>query len=251
MGDFGFVHDKYTSVLALLEIFSGIKDDNSFFLRQSIFKKILRSQIKFDHNLPETKIYNAFGFNLENLELSGRIGQILMLIELTKDYDSFLKTIHLNGLKDIFLFGKEYDENASFGLKKNLLVQFSNSEVKQSILQFESRWTQDNLSNLKNSVIKFIATILQENPIFKSQKTLSELISSYDNSIDIYLIATAYYLDQKVSSNSFPGKNDYLDLNHLTYLSGFSNQIVTDDKLLHKIMLRTYPKNILKTSELK
>ncbi|MCH6232577.1 hypothetical protein [Cognataquiflexum rubidum] len=250
LGNIGFVNDKYTSVLALLEILSGIKDNNSFYLRQSIFKKVLRSQIKFDPNLPEIKIYNAFGFNLENLELSSKIGQILKLVELTKDYESLLKTINLNGLNDIFLFGKEYDENASYGLKKKLLMQFSNSEVKQAILQFESRWTQDNLLNLKNIVIRFIATILLENPIVKSQKSLSELISSYDNSIDIYLITITYYLDQKVSSKSFPAKNDYIDLNHLTYLSGFSNQIVTDDKLLHKIMLKTYPNNILKTSEL-
>ena len=42
--------------------------------------------------------------------------------------------------------------------------------------------------------------------------------------------------------------NDYLDLNHLTYLHGPLNKIVTDDSLLHKIMNKIFPDNILYTN---
>jgi len=99
-------------------------------------------------------------------------------------------------------------------------------------------------------VIEYYATILLKNSPIKCEKSIQEIISSYDNSIDIYLIATALYMDKKISYKIMSGKNDYLDLNHLTYLHGRLNQIVTDDKLLHNIMSKTYPENILKTDEI-
>ena len=250
IGDNNFILDKYTSILSLLELVSGIKDNESFKLRQSIIKKIINSKIRIDLTLPELVIYNSFGFDLNNFEIADKIGKINKLVELTKDYDSLQKTIRLNSLDDGWLFVKQYDENANTGLKKSLLQRFSDSEVKQLIVQFKDRWTSDNLKYLKNKVIEYYATILLKNSPVKCEKTIPEIISSYDNSIDIYLIATAFYMDEKISYKNMPGKNDYLDLNHLTYLHGRLNQIVTDDKLLHNIMSKTYPENILKTDEI-
>jgi hypothetical protein len=250
IGDKNFILDKYTSILSLLELVSGIKDNESFKLRQSIIKKIINSKIKIDLTLPELVIYNSFGFDLSNSEISYKIGKIIKLVELTKDYESLLKTIELNALDDAWLFVKQYDENANTGLKKSLLKRFSDSEVKQLIVQFKDRWSFDNLKDLKSKVIEYYATILLQTSPVKCEKSIPEIISSYDNSIDIYLIVTAFYMDEKISYKNMPGKNDYFDLNHLTYLHRLLDQIVTDDKLLHNIMNKTYPENILRTEEI-
>jgi hypothetical protein len=250
IGENNFILDKYTSILSLLELVSGINDNESFKLRQSIIKKIDNSKIRINPTLPELVIYNSFGIGINNSEIADKIGKIIKLVVLTKDYDNLLKTIRLNSLDDGWLFVKQYDENANAGFKKTLLQRFSDSEVKQLVVQFKERWTSDNLNNLKNRVIEYYATILLKNSPVKCERSVPEIISSYDNSIDIYLIATAFYMDEKISYKNMPGKNDYLYLNHLTYLYGRLNKIVTDDKLLHNIMSKTYPENILKTDEI-
>ena len=82
--DDNFIIDKYTSILSLLELISGIKDDDSFHLRQSIIKKVINSKIRIDTTLPELVIYNAFGFNLNNSEIEEKIAKISKIIEFTK-----------------------------------------------------------------------------------------------------------------------------------------------------------------------
>ena len=99
-----------------------------------------------------------------------------------------------------------------------------------------------NQSLIQSSLYRTISNAVKNN------KTISQIISSYDNSIDIYLIAITLYVDEKISYKNTTGKNDYLDLNHLTYLHGPLNKIVTDDSLLHKIMNKIFPDNILYTN---
>lgn len=248
MGDENFVNDKYTSILSLLELISGINNNDEFKLRQSIIKKVIKSKIKIDLTLPELVIYNAFGFNLNNSEISDKIGKIIKLVELTNDYDSLIKTIELNSLVDVWSFVKQYDENANTGFKNSIHQRFSDFNIKQLIAEFEERWTSENLHHVKSKVVDYYANILLKNSPVKNNKTISQIISSYDNSIDIYLIAITLYVDEKISYKNTTGKNDYLDLNHLTYLHGPLNKIVTDDSLLHKIMNKIFPDNILYTN---
>ena len=56
-----FVKDKYTSILSLIELVSGICDDESFLLRKSIIGKVIQSKILIDLNLPDTIFLKAFG----------------------------------------------------------------------------------------------------------------------------------------------------------------------------------------------
>lgn len=63
IGDSNFIVDKYTSILSLIELASGIKDNVSFKLRQSIIKKVIYSRIRIELTLPELLIFNAFGFD--------------------------------------------------------------------------------------------------------------------------------------------------------------------------------------------
>ncbi len=245
-----FINDKYTSILSLLELISGIKDEESFKLRKSILKKIIISKIKIDLILPELRIYYAFGFNVNNSEISDKIGNIIRLIDLTKDFESLIKTINLNLLDDGWNFIKQYDENANIGFKNSIFQHLPKSDIKNLIQQFKSRWTLDNLNHLKVKVIEYYANILVNKLSVQDKRSIQEIILSYDNSIDIYLLATALYVDNKISFKNTPGKNDYIDLNHLTYLNGRLSQIVTNDKMLHRIMSKIYPENILKTNEI-
>jgi hypothetical protein len=245
-----FISDKYTSILSLLEIISGIQNNESFKLRKSILKKLIRSQIKIDLNFPELKIYKAFGIDHNFQEVTEKVGSIIQIIDLVKDFESLLSTIKLNSLSDAWEFAKQYDENANIGFKKVISNRFPDSGIKELIHQFNERWTIENLSFLKTKIVDFYAGIVLKNLPNSAGKSIPEICSAYDNSIDIYLIATALYIDEKISFKNAPGKNDYLDLNHLTYLYKMQNQIVTDDKLLHKILNKTYPKNILKTNEI-
>jgi hypothetical protein len=249
MSDKEFVKDKYTSILSLLELISGIKDDESFFLRQSIIKKVINSKIKIDTKFPEINIFNAFGFNLDNPEVSEKISDIYKLLIITKDFDSLIKTIRLNRLDDGWSFIKQYDENAFNEFKKSVYKHFHESEVKSLISQFNERWSSGNVSRLKHSIVEYFAGIILNNPPVPCDKTLSDVVSAYDNSIDIYLMTTSFYIDQKISYKDSVGGNDYLDLHHLTYLHGRLNQIVTDDKLLNRLMTRIFPANILRTDE--
>jgi len=245
-----FILDKYTSILSLLEIISGIKNNESFKLRKSILKKLTKSKIKIDLTFPELKIYNAFGVDFNNPEIANKIGKIIQLIKIVKDYESLIKTINLKSLNDGWEFAQQYDENANIEFKKSIFQRFPESGIKELIGQFNERWTFENLNFLKGKVIDYYASIVLKNMPNPNEKSIIDIISAYDKSIDIYLIATAFYIDEKLSFKNEPGKNDYLDLNHLIYLYKLQNQIVTDDKLLHKIMNRTYPNNILKTSEI-
>lgn len=244
-----FIKDKYTSILSLLELISGIKDEESFELRKSILHKIIISKIKIDLILPELRIYNAFGFNLNNSAISDKIGNIIRLIDLTKDFESFIKKIKLYLLDEGWNFIKQYDENTNIGFKNSIFQHLPKSDIKNLIQQFKSRWTLDNLNHLKIKVIEYYANILTNKLSVQDKRSIQEIILSYDNSIYIYLLATALYVDNKISFKDSLGKNDYLDLNHLTYLNGRLNQIVTNDKMLHRIMSKIYPENILKTNE--
>ncbi|WP_430974201.1 hypothetical protein [Sunxiuqinia rutila] len=245
-----FISDKYTSILSLLEIISGISDDESFKLRKSIIKKIIRSQIKTDLTLPELKIYNAFGIDYNNSEILEKIMMIIRIIDTVKDYNNMESTIKLNYLFDVWEFVKQYDKNANIEFRKVIFNRFPDSGIKKLIQQFNERWTQENLNLLKTKIVDFYAGIIFRNLPNQSRKSKSEIYSAYDNSIDIYLIVTAFYIDEKISFKNIPGKNDYLDLNHLIYLYKYQNQIITDDKLLFKLLTKIYPNNILKTNRI-
>jgi hypothetical protein len=245
-----FINDKYTSVLSLIELLSGINENKSFELRKSIIKKITKSKIKIDLILPEIRIYNAFGFKLNNSGMADKLGRIIKLIEVTKDYESLIKTININLLNDGWVFIKQYDKNANIGFKNSIIQRFQKSDIKNLIRQHKARWALENLNLLNGKVIEYFANILLKEKSIATKKSIPEIISSYNRSIDIYLLATAFYVDRKISFINTPGKNDYMDLSHLIYLNGKQNQIVTNDNMLHKIMKDIYPENILKTNEI-
>lgn len=249
--DTNFIVDKYSSILSILEILSGIIDDESFILRQSIIKKVTKTRIKIDTDLPETKILKAFRFNFENTEVTEKFFIFLKMVGFASNYEHFIKTIQINKLENWWIAIKQYDDNAIFGFRKSIIENFSNYKKNNELIeQFKMRWDKKDLVTVKSLTIDFFSSMLFKNFIQKEKRTIKEIASSYDNSIDIYLICMAFYIDEKISYKNFPGSNDYLDINHLTYLYKNVPIIITDDKLLHKIMNKLFPFNILRISDI-
>lgn len=254
LADNNFIQDKYTSILSLIEIISGISNEESFLLRQSILKKILQSNLKINFDLPNTILYQAFGFSnglYPTLKIEDFV-QILRIITTIKNFKSLDEVISINSLNETWIVIKQYDEIVNrIGWKNSIQKRFDeNKDIKKAIEDHRNRWHSNNIEYLKKLTINYFARILLECYPDETNYHLEYIISSYDNSIDIYLLSTAYYVDKLVSTKNLPGKNDYFDLQHLIYLYGNMNEIVSDDKLLHKIVKINFPNNIIHTKDL-
>jgi hypothetical protein len=107
-----FIKDKYTSILSLVELVSGICDNESFLLRKSIIGKVIQSKILIDLNLPDTTFLKAFGVQKNNDEIAQSVGKILDLINVSDNYIAFQEQIESNKLKSYWEFIHVYDKNA-------------------------------------------------------------------------------------------------------------------------------------------
>ncbi|MEL1252170.1 hypothetical protein AAEO57_00170 [Flavobacterium sp. DGU38] len=68
------------------------------------------------------------------------------------------------------------------------------------------------------------------------QMEVSEVIQSYNGSIDVFIDAFSLFTIQKSTLFNSPSKNDFVDLHHLLYLKNDRKDfIVTDDKMILEI----------------
>ncbi len=243
-----FVKDKYTSILSLIELISGIFDDESFLLRKSIISKVIQSKMLVDLTLPELVFLEAFGLHRNNNEITQATRQILNLINISDSYDTFQKSTESNDLKLYLEFIYTYDKNAREKFREAITNNSIGGDTKLLIPEFKNRWVSENLISILNRVIHYHASKVQGYSF--ELRTLEEIVNSYDNSINIYLFVSSYYIDQKISSKNIPAKNDYFDLHHLIYLKSSNDKIVSDDKMLHSYMKKWFPNNIIETKEL-
>ena len=231
-----------------MELISGI-NEKDFGLRRSIISKVAYGKIRIDTLLPEFKILNAFGLNYQNENEADKIGKISKIIELTKDYKSFVKTIKQNSLENVWSNIKLTDQNASNVYRKSISNFFRDSSVKEGKEKFNERWLESNRNQIKTSTIKFFANIISQTQ-FCNSKSENELISSYDNSIDVYLMASAFFNDKKVTMKDLPANNDYIDMQHLVYLNDFNDKIISDDKIFKRVLGSIYPDKIIDSNEI-
>jgi hypothetical protein len=196
-----------------------------------------------DWSLPETKLLKSFGLDYENIDISENFVSLFRLCVLTKDHKSFIQTISLNKLNEYYDLVRIYDQLGVELFPLTLEYHFATSDISQKIKDHKFRWDTNDYSELLERIVEYHAPFAQvKSPTY----SIEEIISKYDHTIDIFLLASAYYVDQKVTSKSFPGKNDYLDLYHLIYLNHPDDQIITNDAMLHRIMGKVFPKNSIK-----
>jgi hypothetical protein len=121
---------------------------------------------------------------------------------------------------------------------------------------FNSRWNSKDpsfASSFYSKLIDYFAEALYEkqHEYGDFNRSLNEIKESYDHSLDTFFIMAAIYADSHISFGSQAGKNDYFDLSHLMYLSTTKTIIISDDKLHHKLMIKSFSRNIQTTEEFK
>ena len=105
--------NTYSSIYSLMEIFSGISDEDSYKKRKSILDKILNSRITLVLNLPETLLLNSFGFNLNDNEIVTGIGKVINILTKSESFSSFKEEMESSPDKKYYEFLFNYDYYAS------------------------------------------------------------------------------------------------------------------------------------------
>ncbi len=252
------IDNSFTSILALIEIASGIEDEKTFIIRRTIIDKFLRSKLLICLNMPETLYLKAFGFQHDDKEIVNKIGIVFKLITKSNSYNDFQKTINCSMHSEYYQLIKKYDQNASL-IFKDLIFKYIESARNKSrfsklIELYKNRWSSNDSAKaqeLYDSLIDYFSENLSNNSLVKDGRTKEEIKKSYDHSIDTFIVMSAVYTDQHISFGHSPGLNDFFDLGHLIYLDNVTKKIITDDKLLHRLLVESFSTMIMTTSNFK
>ncbi len=253
------INSSFSSILSIIEIASGIKDESSFNLRKPILAKILNSKLRICTNLSETLYCNAFGFNLNDDEIANGIRRVLSLIISSDSYSKFISWIKNLPDYQFYNFILQYDKSGSTVFIKSFadatMIAKNKKDKKRLLSEYYERWEKTQKvfpSNFFDDLLHHFSTKLytNKNEINKNdERSQLEIMNSYDHSIDLFIILASYYSDQRISFGNTPGKNDYFDLNHLLYIDTNDKVIVTNDKLFNKLMQNKFSNRYITTSE--
>jgi hypothetical protein len=172
----------------------------------------------------------------------------------SKTYSEFESEIVKNNLREYWEFLKIYD-NVDGRFKESYrkrqdTFDYSDPEM---INDFKKKW--DNLKddpelkkNILNDLIVYYAkTLLTDSVIDIGNRSLQDIISNYDHSIDIYFLCAGYFTGTKLIFKNAPSRNDYIDLSHLMYLRNPDDKIISNDKMLIQMMKKIFLDNIITT----
>lgn len=220
-----------TSHLCLVELLTGMKNEKEFSIRKKCLARIKEAECIIDPMLPEYKLFSAFGFNVKekNENIFNGTKELIDYILSLDQFNPPIEHPHLSVLH-------QYDKNASNGWRNAINKRIKNKReaysTKENSEEFILRWESDtnNLFYL-NQYINFYSEILYRHDIWKTGRTPIQIAKNYDGSINRYLMAMGYYVDDKVLNNKLTAKNDYLDINHFMYLKD-DETIVTNNKQL-------------------
>lgn len=252
-----YLDNCFTSILSICELLSGITDETSFNQRKGIVRKVYFSKIPADLDLPETKIFKAFGVPYET-KLSDKIILLGALCIAAKSYQEYLSVIQKSQLLEYWHFLKKYDENCDSKFKESFKSRQENFDYSDPnmIPDFRNKWDSLNsnkklrLNILSDLIVYFAETFLKPgSALVAKDKSLKDLVSFYDHSLDIYFMCIGYFSGTKIVFKNAPSRNDYFDLCHLMYLKNNSNIIVSNDRLLIDLMNKCNPHNILSVND--
>lgn len=257
--DNSFIIDNaFTSILALIEIASGIKNEKTFKVRRTIIEKFLESKLIICLNMPETLYLKAFGFQHDDKEIVNGIGRVLKIIVKSNSYNDFQKTIKNSNYSEFYNLITNYDQNASLIFKDLILNQINSARKNigftRLIKMYNDRWsTYDEIKAqvFYDNLIDYFSENLSNNELVNDGRTKEEIKKSYDHSIDTFIVMATVYSDQHISFGHAAGSNDFFDLGHLIYLDNVTKKIITDDKLLHRLLVRSFSTMIMTTSDFK
>lgn len=250
LSDPTFIKDKYTSILAIIELLSGVRNENEYQKRRGIITKIINSDIynRIHPLLPATILYNAFGCNINDNKVCYGIIRLLKIIDYIPNYSDFMNYIKDGDFNTYFDFTQKFDDLSNVFFIGFMEDKSKDGNTKVLIPEFKARWEDKDFDSILDRLVRYFASKISIN--IADERSVERLIASYDKTINPFLLATSYYIDQKVSSKDNIAKNDAIDLLHLLYISE-TEIIVSDDMLINKILSIAYPLNIIKSSDLK
>lgn len=214
--------DLIVSLLTIKELIANIQDESSFLRQHSIISNLLRSNIQIDPTPSELLMLKAYMID-ENpyKELPEKILRIATFACFAPSYDAWMKCIDINGFNEILNYINITDNLGS--LFNQSLSKHHANNPKQAIKEYEDRWNGGiSKEEMLKRVVEYYFNIYSERyPEYKPSMR-------YDGSIDLFMLAHARYVDQKVASHNPAGRNDFLDLQHLLYIREDA-KLVTDD----------------------
>lgn len=251
----------FTSIMSLLELISGINEDN-FNKRKAILSMVLSFELTIDFAFPEEIIANSFDVFDEYDFVESRDQFLMELVHAileVDDYEQYRKSKPYNAE-----LGHEYfralDDNLSKNFGKAILAgiqqikQLQHSTSAENIITINEITfdlnTKDGLEKAfpllsRTATLEAMCHIILN--LSETKLSLEETFLSYNNFTNVYIQVFSNYCEDQILNGRCPSKNDPLDLIHLLYLKNdFRRYIVSDDKIFSKYLPdNTLPLNLM------
>ncbi|OAQ41967.1 hypothetical protein A5893_02280 [Pedobacter psychrophilus] len=250
------IKNCYTSVLSIIELVSGIKDDSSYRKRKAILNLVFESKITIDFAMPDEIIFNSFDIFTDYEFIEERIDLLLVLVKSlieSESYDYYIKSDQYN-----HRLGHEYFKNIDNEMSKRFIFS-SNLGAKAmrqtiSIDSYNNAVIIDNKEFNLNSTKK-LGDFFDQFPELNSSMTinalskmilnfskiedfsLEDVYNSYNGLVKTYVSFFSKYCITLIVNGGSPAKNDFVDLTHLIYMkNNLDTIIISDDNLFKKLM---------------
>lgn len=229
----------YTSVLAVFELLSGIKEED-FQKRKKIIKNLLKSSIAIDWETYKKKEYNAFQYPFDDIEgyVIKQMAEKIINCESYKEYTE----VKIYTDKDTYYTHEsleDFDEGiSSIGKEFSLIDKkvWSNL-LKEERKRFKKCMEQDDMLLPYVQLLSEFSLIDLAEDISgykKPDKGYFDTIQKYDFSLEIYLKYNNLLFTLCKMNGSECGKNDAIDMLHLVYLSE-GDEIISEDNIFRKL----------------
>ncbi|MBW6411344.1 hypothetical protein [Clostridium weizhouense] len=235
----------FISVLGIQEILSRASDEKCFNKRKALITKIVESKMKFYPYIPSECIAMAFKLDISDLEFveaqKEEFYKKISLLLSSNSYESYIKGLENIGIdeKEVLSDLKDRKKKISIKLNENfkeMKMQFKESEGKTVEIDIDNIIVDDNsLKKRQNSYIKeYLIPFLNNIKIEYTNEDVDELCDNYCGELTAFLLGQSMYGFGRSYYGQLAQMNDYLDIQHLLYLRGEDDVIVTDDKIFQK-----------------
>ena len=253
----------FVSIHGLLELITDLNDE-VFGSKRTAIRRILDSRVQIDWRLPQRIIFDAFGISAHYTITEHQTRKVMEYMIQANDKHEFIDAIRENGLDRIYKDMEEYDSQYNMslpaqleGMAKNIVISGLSENAKIALNYLEQSNDNKSVSFSPEVRTEMISIIVQKmaddiaaSPFNCERLLPCQLLTSYGNTLDIFLGVLFLYSCRKVSSREKAKRNDFTDLHHLVYL-GNGDIIVSDDKLLGKALGSYLPQSICTCSDFK
>jgi hypothetical protein len=247
---------SFTSAFAVMELVTGIVDQNSFEYRKGVLAQIGQKRLQVVWQLPERFIFETFDLFKEDEFKDDRPGALKTLVDelmISEDYQAFTVTTAYQSELG-YQFFKDLDDRLSKGFI--MASQLGNEEFKKSLqsapadntIVFEGEtFVLDSAKAVMNFYTRFpdlnrmysveALVTLAQNWLNKPNTDPDAIFFSYNQSINVFVEVLSFYCITKQAQKNLPARNDFADLIHVLYLKDHDNvRLISDDKIYQVFM---------------